>query len=366
MKATVNRKDLQEALQLAGSASPTRSSLPALMSIRITVTSDKMELVGCDGEMWAAATLPAHVQEEGGVCVQQRLFSEIVAALGADQVEIELAGTNAILRSGASEWKMLTTAHDLFPPIPAVSPSSEVRLSMGDLRSCIEGVAYAVSEDRTREILTGVLMKYENNTLTCVATDTHRLAVHRLSREGIGSEISVIVPKKALDAIKRMPLGADEEITLRFDSDRLGVDIGNSVIVSQLLEGNYPNWERVVPSEYTRQWTLDRQELIENLKRASILAKNNSQRVTLSCKGEKLTISAKSDDLGQATEEVDVVPSNGDLDIAFNVKYILDALSALNGEGVRAEMTESTRPAVLRPVETEAERFCVVMPMALN
>ncbi len=249
---------------------------------------------------------------------------------------------------------MLTTAHDLFPPIPAVSPSSEVRLSMGDLRSCIEGVAYAVSEDRTREILTGVLMKYEENTLTCVATDTHRLAVHRLSREGIGSEISVIVPKKALDAIKRMPLGADEEITLRFDSDRLGVDIGTSVIVSQLLEGNYPNWERVVPSEYTRQWTLDRQELIENLKRASILAKNNSQRVTLSCKGEKLTITAKSDDLGQATEEVDVVPSNGDLDIAFNVKYILDALSALNGEGVRSGMTESTRPAVLRPVETEA------------
>lgn len=366
MKATVSRNDLAAALGIASQASSVRTALPVLASIRIMTVEGGLSLLGCDGEMWAFATCQANVEEQGGVCVQQQLLTSIVGALGVGDVELSLEGTTVFLRHGQSEWKMMALPAEEFPDIPSVSPSSSLTFSYGELTGAIDSVIYAVSDDTSRPATTGVLFNYDGEVLTLVATDTHRLAVHRIRREGIGSDVVAIVPEKALKVMKALALGSDEEITVSFDESRLTVDIGRAKIVAQLLSGQFPNWERVVPVEFTRVWTADRQELLENINRALILARDNANRIRFRGEGERVVISARSEDKGEAKEEVTVVSKNGDLEIAFNGRYLVDALKAMHGDGIRAEMTESSRPAILRPTEGSEDTFCVVMPMAMG
>ncbi|MBL8065067.1 MAG: DNA polymerase III subunit beta [Chthonomonadaceae bacterium] len=366
MKATVSRKELADALSIAASASSVRSSNPALQSIKIEAGSGSLTLTGCDSEMWAVATCAANIEEPGAVCVQQRLVSDIVPVLGDDLITIALEGTVAYIRTAQSEWKLLALPADEFPPIPAVKEESRLSLPMGEFRRAVDSVSFAVSDDISRPYLTGVLFQYDGATLTLVATDTHRLAVNRLTRDGIGSPMTAIVPEKALKPIKQLPIAEDETITLQLDQSRLLVDCGSAKTVSQLLTGQYPNWERVVPTEFTRMWTVDRSELIENVKRAMILARDNANRVRFSGQGDKVVISARSDDRGEAKEEVSVISKNGEVEIAFNGRYVIDALQSMPTDGVVAEMTEPSRPAVIRPIEGGQDRFCVVMPMALG
>ncbi len=366
MKATVSRKEFADALAIASSASSTRSALPVLTSIRLEAGESALHLLGCDGEMWASAMAPANVEAPGAVCVQAKLLSEITGALPAGDVTIEIEGTSVYLRQGFSEWKMMAMQADEFPPMPAVEAVSELTLPMGELRSAVEAVDYAVSEDSSRPVLTGLLFTYDGKTLTLVATDTHRLAVNHLHREGIGSAMSAIVPDRALRTIRSLPVDEQEPIVVRFDESRLSVDVGTAKVVSQLLSGTYPNWERVVPSESTRSWTMDRQELVDTVKRAEIMARDSAFRIRFKGMGDTVQISARSEDRGEAKEEVSCVSKNGDFEIAFNCRYVRDALQAMSSDGVRAEMTEASRPAVFRPSEGGENRFCVVMPMALG
>lgn len=366
MKATVSRNELSNALNLAAQASSVRTALPVLASIRIKTIDGGLSLLGCDGEMWAHATCSANIEEPGGVCVQQQLFSSIVGALGNGDVSLSLEGTTLYLRHGQSEWKMLALPAEEFPEIPDIEASSSLTFSRKELTQAIDSVIYAVSDDTSRPVLTGVLFHYDGEKLTMVATDTHRMAVHGIRREGLGSDITAIVPEKALKVIKSLHLEDDDEIKLAFDDSRIMVDIGSAKVVAQLLSGQYPNWERVVPTEFTRVWTADRNELMDNISRAMILARDNANRIRFRGEGERVVISARSEDKGEAKEEVTVVSKNGDVEIAFNGRYVMDALKALHGDGIRAEMTESSRPAILRPTEGSEDTFCVVMPMAMG
>jgi DNA polymerase-3 subunit beta len=366
MKATVSRNELNSALNIASTASSIRAALPVLTSLRLEAKDSGLTLTGCDGEMWGEAVAPANVETDGAVCVQQRLLSDIVGKLGDGDVSMELVGTTVFVRHDHSEFKLMALPAEEFPDAPDVEPTNSLSLPYGELMSAIDGVEYACSDDAARAVLTGVLFSYDGTTLTLVATDTHRLAVHRLHREGIGSPITAIVPNKALKIISQLRLDEDETLAISFDSTRLLVDIGGSRVVSQLLDGQYPNWERVVPPDHTRSWMINRNDFIANIDRAMILAKDSANRVRFTGQGESIVISARSEDKGEAKEEVSCVSRNGDLEIAFNGRYLMEALQAMNCEGIQAEMTESSRPAILRPTENGDDHFCVVMPMAIS
>lgn len=366
MKATCEKKNFQSALNIASSATSLRTANPALQSVLVTIGPDSITLTGCDGEMWARASLPAQVEEAGAVCIQQKVVSDIVSVLPEGAMTFEMKGNQLLLQHGHSEWLLLTFPADEFPPIPDSASGSQLQLPMGELQASVDSVLFAASDDATRPHLTGVLFRYDGSELALVATDTHRLAVNKLRRPGIGSNVDAIVPSKALRAIRQLPVEAGDEVVLKFDAERLHVDVGNALVVSQLLAGQYPNWERVVPQEFTRQWTVDRAELFENVRRALTIGKDNAHRVRFSGKGDRVLISARSEDKGEANQEVPAIVRNGEVDIAFNGRYIMDALQAMPGDGIVAELTEPSRPAVLRPVEGGEDRFCVVMPMALN
>lgn len=366
MKFTVSRKDFAEALSLASDACSVRSSMPIYTTLLIQAGDSGLSLIGCDGEMWAKATCLANVSEPGAVCVPSKLLSEIIGALGDGEITIELSGTSVVLTHGMSEWKMLALQPDDFPPIPAVEESSSLTLNPKELLKGIESVIFAVSDDTHRQALTGVLFHYDGNALTLVATDTHRMSIHTIYQEGIGADLHVVVPGKALKIIKSLNFGDEEKVKVTFDETRIMVDTGSSVVVSQLLNGPYPNWERVVPTEHTRTWVIDRVDLVENVKRAMILARDNANRVRFSGSGDKMVISAKTEDKGEAREELSIVNKNGDLEMAFNGRYLLDALQSMESDGVQAEITESSRATILRPTDENEATICILMPMAIS
>jgi DNA polymerase-3 subunit beta len=322
--------------------------------------------MGCDGEMWVERDIACMVAEPGAICVPARLLNDLVGSMPDGDLQLRtLDGNGVMLEQGASEYRMLSLDPYDFPDVPSYGGDGELHIRMGVLRGAVDAVTYAVSQDFHRQVLTGVLFTYDGQTLTLVATDTHRLAVRRLDQPGIGSDINVVVPEKALKAIKALPLPDDSEVTLSFGGGRLGVQAGGAKVISQLLAGTFPNWERVVPTECTRVWKVERDQLIEKVRRAMILARDNANRVRFKGSGDQILIAARSEEKGEAKEEVAMLSQHGDIEIAFNGKYVQDALQAMDGPGVQIEMTESSRPAVFRPSEDETGYFCVIMPMAL-
>jgi len=305
------------------------------------------------------------VTEPGAICLQASLLAALVGSLPDGDLQLQtLDGHGALLKEGASEYRLQTLDASDFPEPPNYGGEGELTLKMSTLREAVDSVIYAVSTDAHRPILTGVLISYDGNALTLVATDTHRLAARKLDQSGIGSGVTAVIPEKALKAIKGLPVPDDETVTIKFGGGRLGVEAGGAKVVSQLLAGAYPNWERVVPSESTRTWSVEGDQLAEKVKRTMILARDNANRVRFRGADDQILIAARSEEKGEAKEEVPMVASNGDVEIAFNGKYVQDALAQIKGDGVRIEMTESSRPAIFRPVEGD-DYYCVIMPMAL-
>lgn len=351
---------------MAAAAASQRTSVNILQNLKVEASDGALRVLGCDGEMWVEREVACMVHEPGAMCLQAGVMKDLVVKLPPGDVSLYiLDGQGAMLKEGAIEYRLQTLDAEDFPPPPELEGDSELKLTMAEFKDAVDSVLYAVSTDMHRQILTGVLFSYNGQTLTLVATDTHRLAVRRLEKEGIGSNITAVVPEKALKAIKALPVTDETLIVLRFCQNRMGVEAGGAKVITQLLAGAYPNWERVVPSESTRNWSVERDQLMERVERTLILARDNAFRIRFKGADDQILIAARSEEKGEAKEEVPMVADNGEIEIAFNGKYVVDALKAVHGEGVRIEMTESSRPAVFRPADDGDGYFCVIMPMAL-
>ncbi len=366
MRFDCPRKEFFEAVSAAGAAASVRTSVHILQHLKLEALGSSLRIVGCDGEMWVERTVPCMVHEEGAVCIQARLLNDLVSSMPDGTIQVSTTGESGMLiQHGASEYRMLTLDPIDFPEPPDFQGDAELVLKMSLLRNATDSVSYAVSSDSHRQVLTGVLFAYNGEVLTLVATDTHRLAVRRIHQTGIGSQIQAVVPEKALKAIKGLPVAEDSNVSVQFSQARVGVNTGAARVVSQLLAGTYPNWERVVPAETTRSWRAEVDQLAEKVKRTMILARDNANRVRFKGDDEQVIIAARSEEKGEAKEELPVLGKNGDIEIAFNGKYVQEALSAISGAGVQIEMTESSRAAVFRSTDESEDYFCVIMPMAL-
>lgn len=360
------RKEFFEAVSAAAAAASVRTSVNILQNLKIEAHDAGIRVMGCDGEMWVERDVACMVSEPGSICVPARLLNDLVNSLPDGDLRLTTVdSTGVLLSQGASEYRMVSLDPSDFPEVPPFGGDGELTLKMGLLRGAVESVSFAVSSDFHRVVLTGVLFTYDGHTLTLVATDTHRLAVRKIEQDGIGSSINVVVPEKALKAIRALPVPDDSEVTILFGGGRVGVEAGGAKVISQLLAGTYPNWERVVPAETTRVWSVEADQLEQKVRRTMILAKDNANRVRFKGTGDQILIAARSEEKGEAKEEITMVPSNGELEIAFNGKYVQDALQPIDGPGVRIEMTESSRPAIFRPADDDSGYFCVIMPMAL-
>ena len=374
LKASSPRKELFEGIQTVGKAVATRSSLPILTHVRVSVKDGKVSLMATDLEMWMEHTLPTPtLAGDGAATAPARNFTELLAALPDADVEYTLEDdTNALrLRCNKANYKLLGLPAEEFPLLPQVKEESRFVVDKAMLREAIKQTLFATSSDETRAILTGVLVVFQGDSLKFVATDTHRLAVRDCAvKEGSGSA-SAIVPSRAMSELGRIIGGDEGDVIVTLSSNQIQFHIpdekgGDTTLISRLIDGQFPNYERVIPASHTKKLTIEREGFAAAVKRASIVARDSANRIVLRTTedGDRLTITAESGSVGNAEEEVEVAREGDDapVEIAFNAKYLSDVLAVLDSEGLHIELTEPLRPGLIRPTD-DADYLCVLMPM---
>ena len=383
MQAITARKDLYEAVQTVGRAVSGRSTLPILSHILVTPQGGStLKLTATDLEMWVECSLTARIQaslgdmeEAGGFTVPSRYFTEILGALPEADVILDRpdGGNKTQLRCGRSDYSLLGLPAEEFPALPDVEPTATITMNGAVLKAMIKQVAFAVSTDETRVILTGVLFIFNGMQIKMVATDTHRLAV----RGGVASagegQGQAVLPARAMNEISRLA-GDDDEVVIalaqgqaRFEVNKKnsnGETLATTTLITRLIEGQFPNYERVIPAGHERKLTLETAEFQKAVKRVAIVARENANRIVLETEGAALAMSAESGTVGSARDEIEVAREGDDIQIAFNAKYLGDVLAAIETEGVVLELTEPLRPGILRPIgDNAADYLCVLMPM---
>jgi DNA polymerase-3 subunit beta len=373
---TASRRSLLNAVNIIGKSVATRSSLPILTHFKVSVTDGRTTLMATDLESWVAHTLPeTTMSDEGAITVPSRNFTELLNAMPDADIILRNDTENAqiSIQCNKASYKLLGLMADEFPVLPELKDFTTFEIDRMDLRTAIKQTLFAVSHDETRAILTGALMTVSGETMKLVATDTHRLACRDCKVLRTSGSVQVIIPAKALSDIDRIMGTEAGTVSVGVSSNQAKFHVlhegGNeTTLITRLIDGQYPNYERVIPMAAEQTITLVRATFAEAVKRAEIVAAQSSHRVILrsSEDGEKLTLTAESGTVGKAYEEMDFIRAGvvGLIEIAFNGRYMLDVLGAIPSDGITLAFNGSLKPGVIRPVDDNAY-LCVLMPMQI-
>jgi DNA polymerase-3 subunit beta len=335
-----------------------------LSGVRIQLEGDRLVVTGTDLDLTIAVDLAVAGQEDGVVVVPARLASEVVRSLGDGAVEVALKDEELQITHERSEFSLRTIPAEEFPQL-ALPTSDEVTLDASVLAGALEQVVRAASTEDTRPILTGVLLAAEAGGLRLVATDSYRLALRDLPDvDVLGEDQSVLVPGRALNELVRMLAGADE-VTLRLGERDASFETGSEArkvsLLTRLIEGDFPNYRGLIPSDQPNRMVVGREALLEAVRRVKLLAQDNTP-VRMQMKDDALELFAVTQDVGQAHEVLDATYSGEELTVAFNADYLIAGVEAATGDEVELETVDALKPAVLRATEERAFLY-LLMPV---
>ena len=340
-------------------------ALPVLSGVRLEVAGDRLHVAGSDLDL----TIQVDVQVAGtadGVCViPARLAADIVRAMDPGAVTIEAGEDEVRIASGRSHFavRMLPAAE--FPRLPAAAPDAGVTLEAGELAEALRQVVRAASGDDARPILTGVLMTAEESSLRLVATDSYRLAVRDLPGNTVLREgQKVLVPSKALAELQRLLSGA-EQVTLHLGEHDAGFEVGNVRLTTRLIEGEFPNYRQLIPSTHPNRLIVGKEALLDAVRRVKLLVRDATTPVRIALRPDGIELTVVTQEVGQATEDVDAKYEGGEITVAFNPAYLIDGVEAINGDEVLLETIDALRPAVIRPTEG-SEYLYLLMPVRVS
>ncbi|MHB0912079.1 MAG: DNA polymerase III subunit beta [Armatimonadota bacterium] len=365
MRAVCARKDLYHGVQVVSRAIAGRSAWPILNNVLVRTEDGHLRLTAFDLELGMECTVPATIETEGSLTVPAKVLSEVLATLPESQVQLSVDEQNAVnVRCDKSDYTILGLPPEEFRPLPEIPDERSFQITQAALRDMVKQTIFSVSPDESRAILTGVLLVLSGDDLKLVATDTHRLAVRSTSVANASGEATCIVPRRAFDEVSRLLEDEDTPVTVSLADTQIKFVVNGITIVSRLIEGQFPNYERVIPGEHQRKLTIPADELLAKVRRASIVARENANRIVFRTEGERLVMTAESGDVGKAYEELDIVKEGDDIEIAFNAKYLTEFLNVVGTEGVFLELTGPLNPGAMKPVGQENYLY-VLMPMQI-
>jgi len=378
MKLSCLQENLNRGLSVVGRAVATRTTLPITNNVLLATEKSRLKLVATNLEMAISCWIGAKVEEEGAITVPARLLTEFVSSLPtekvgkkgektAETVDMSLSPQTKTLGLKCARFEARISGIDAkdFPPIPKVAEGITTKVEVGALRQGITQVAFAAATEESRPVLTGVDAKFEGDSLTLAAADGFRLAVYKLPLASpVSKETEVIIPARALSELNRLVAEQEEavEITVNSSKGQALFRLKNIELVSQLVQGSFPNYAQLVPHSYTTRAVVSVSDFLRATKTASIFARDGSGIVRLMIAPGKLVVSARSEEIGDDVGEIDAQVEGDEAKIAFNGKYLTDVLSVLREAQVALEATSPSSPGVLRPVGVD-NYIHVVMPM---
>ena len=349
VKFRCEREILAEAVATAGRAATSRTgTLPVLSGVRLDVGDDELTVTGTDLELSIRLSIPVHVDASGSAVVPARLVGDIVKALPPGAVDVELRDEEMSISTGRSQFSVRPLSLSDYPA--TVEPSGEpVTLPARVMTDALRQVVRAASTDDARAVLTGVLLAADDDGLKMVATDSYRLAVRDLPQSSVlGAGQKVLVPGRALAELGRI-MTPDAELTVVLGEREAVFEVGETRLTTRLIEGEYPNYRNLLPSAYPNILTVGREALIEALRRVKILAQDSTP-VRLGLDGEILSLTAVTQDVGNAHEEIDATYSGAEMTVAFNPDYLVAGIDAVEGDEITLSTIDPMKPAVLRGV----------------
>jgi DNA polymerase-3 subunit beta len=366
MKITCSRKDLFEGVQTAARAVSSRSSLPILSHLLIRAQDNSLRLAATDLEIGVECSVPAKIEEEGSLTVPAKIISEVISTLPDNDVTLSVDENNRVsLKCGTSDYQILGLPPEEFPMLPEVKDDMSFTIEKADLRSAIERTLFSVSQDESRASLTGILFILEEGELKLVSTDTHRLCLIVCPVDKSKGQTRAIVPGRAMNELHRVIPDEDGAVTVSVSQSQILFAIGNTVLISRLIEGQFPNYEKVIPQEFNRKVIIPTDQFQQSVRRAAIVARENANRIVLRTADDKLTVTAESTSVGTAYEELDIVLDGEDIEMAFSAKYLLDFLGVIGAESVEMQLGGSLSPGLLSPQDDESYSY-VLMPMQIR
>jgi len=378
MKISCLQENLSRGLAIVGRAVATRATLPVTQNVLLSVEKSMLKLSATNLEIAITTNVGATIDEEGAITVPARLLTEFVSSLPNAQIDLEIQPGSAVLQltCGRSKATIHGTDASEFPPIPTVDDGVSAQVDPLVLKSAIARVAFAAATEESRPVLTGVELKVEGERFSLAAADGFRLAVHHGSLQSkVESEIKVIIPARTLNELSRLLGDQEEPVDIMMTPAKgqvlFRVRGGETVeVVSQLLQGAFPNYEQLIPERHDTRAILDLPALLRAVRTAAIFARDGSNIIRMELVPSnggggngKVIISAKSEEVGDNEDEVDADAIEGNEGkIAFNSRYLLDVLTVLDKGKVALETTSSSSPGVFRPTDSD-DYIHVVMPM---
>jgi DNA polymerase-3 subunit beta len=377
MKVTILQENLARGLGVVAKAVSPRSTLPVLANILIASDEGRLRLSATNLEMGITCWIPARIEEEGSTTVPARTFSDLVTTLPSDQVLLKLDMQTQTLnvRGGTSTNDIKCIDAQEFPPLPVPDFDGAVQINSGDFREMIHQVVFAASSDEARPVLMGVLVQVDKDKLTMAAADGFRLSVRRaILSTPSAVPLSSIVPAQALKELARVATDAEEPIYMVLPKGRGQVvfRVKDVEVVSQLIDGTFPDYQQIIPRSYKSRTLVSTSSLLKACKQAEIFAREGSNVARFNIKtaqGEmqpsEVEISATSEETGKNETIVEATVDGGGLLIAFNVKFLREALEVIRTPNVALETSAPNAPGVVKPVGDD-QFLHVIMPMHLG
>src|SRR5215471_1656685 len=364
MKVSITKEKLLEGLQQVQNVVSTRTTLPILSNVLLQANGKQIHLTTTDLDVGVRGSCEAQVDKAGATTLPARRLFNIVRELPSSEIQIDVDGKNtASIRSGQSFFKILGLPEEEFPPLPKFEGAKTVTISQKAFRDGLRKTSYAISTDETRYVLNGVLFSFKNNKMTLVATDGRRLAMVEIELEFPRShEADIIVPTKAITELQRL-LTDDGDVKVSMGGGQIAFDLNNTLLVSKLIEGNYPNYKQVIPSEAKERVTLERETFLNSLRRVSLLASDKSNSIKLNFRKNNIEITANTPEVGEARESLPVVYKGRDFSIAFNPEFLMAPLRNLAEDEIFFDLIDEMSPGVLK---IQTPFLYVLMPMRIS
>ena len=380
MKLVCSQSELNAALQLVSRAVSTRPTHPVLANILLTADAGtgKLSLTGFDLNLGIQTSLNASVETSGAITLPSKLFSEIVSKLSSespitlfnDDTEDEVQLTS---RSGT--YKVRAISADDFPELPIIESGSSLKVNANSFSNALKATLFASSSDEAKQILTGVNLCFDGKSLKAAATDGHRLSILNLdniiSNESTSQNelVEVTLPSKSLRELERFlsTCNSDKEISFYYDSGQVVFIASDQILTTRTLDGNYPNYNQLIPDDFSHQLELNRISFISALDRIAVLAEqhNNVVKISTDINSQVLSITADAQDLGSGSETIPIQYEGEKIQIAFNSRYLLDGLKTIETEKIVLKFNAPTTPAIFTPFDSNSFIY-LVMPVQIR
>ena len=365
MKVSCSKEFLEKAVLKAKEATEKKATLPILTNFLLEASDETLKVQATDLENYLSIKIPADIKEEGKVCINSQKLAVILKNTDCEEVILQTEGENVIIRCGKSKFKLTTFDVNDYPEFPKKENIEKKITFEGQLiLEAIKRVDYAIPKDAENLILNGMCIKTAPSEVHFVGTDGHRLALFKPAYENT-EEAQIVLPKKSLKVLKKLITDL-EEIEIELTSNFAFISGENWELITRLLEGEYPDYESVIPSETPINVEVDKEKLIKAIKRVSSLLEGKIKPVSISLKENSLILRVSDPEFGEAEDLIEIAYQGEPLTVEFNSKFLIEALNNFKAPVVMLKLIDADSPMIIEPADIKNEPYiCLIMPMTI-